>query len=89
MQRYPKWHWDAHRGETLADAVVGPLLYERRAPFEKVAAPITTAPVNMSVMSMTVQHLDHCADSLRTGRVLARLVAFGGIAPLIPSTSLR
>ena len=51
--------------------------------------PITTAPVNMSVMSRTVQHLDHCADSLRTGQVLARLVASGDIASLVPSDSLR
>ncbi len=47
--------------------------------------PITTAPVNSSVMSSTV-HLfdlfDHCVDSLRTSQVLARLVAFGDISPL-------
>ncbi len=51
--------------------------------------PITTALVNTSVMSTTVQQLDHCADSLRTGQVLARLVASGDIAQLVPSDSLR
>ncbi len=44
--------------------------------------PITTAPVNMSVISRTMQQLGHCADSLRTGRVSARLAAFGDFAPL-------
>ena len=42
--------------------------------------PITTALVNTSVMSTTVRHLDHCADSLRTGQVSARLVV-GAAAP--------
>ncbi len=51
--------------------------------------PTTTAPVKMSVMPTTLQHLDHCADSLRTGQVLARLVASGDIASLVPSDSLR
>ncbi len=54
-----------------------------------VSAPITTAPVNTPVMSSTVQQLDHCADSLRTGQVLPRLVASGVIASLVPSDSLR
>ena len=44
--------------------------------------PITTAPLNISVISMAVQHIDHFADSLRTRQVQARLVAFGDIAPL-------
>ncbi len=44
--------------------------------------PITTAPVNTSVMSRTVQLFDHCTDSLQTRQVSARLVAFGDIAPL-------
>ena len=51
--------------------------------------PITTAPVNSSVMSSTVQLFDHCVDSLRTSQVQARLVASGDIAPLVPSASLR
>ncbi len=51
--------------------------------------PITTVPVNTSVMSSTVQLVDHCVDSLRTSQVLARLVAFGDTAPLVPSDSLR
>ncbi len=51
--------------------------------------PITTALVNTPVMSTTVQHLDHCAGSLRTGQVSARLVASGDIASLVPSDSLR
>ena len=44
--------------------------------------PITTAPVNISVMSRTVQLFDHSADSLRTDQVSARLVPFGDIATL-------
>ena len=43
--------------------------------------PITTALVNTSVMSSTVQRFDHCVDSLRTSQVLARLVASGDFAP--------
>lgn len=51
--------------------------------------PITTAPPYTPVMPSTVQQLDHCADSLRTGQVLARLVASGDFASLVPSDSLR
>ncbi len=54
-----------------------------------VSTPIIVAPLNTSVMSMTVQQFHREADSLRTGRALARLVAPGDIAPLMPSDSLR
>ena len=40
------------------------------------------APLDTSVMSSMVPLFDHCAHSLRTRQVQARLVAFDDIAPL-------
>ncbi len=54
-----------------------------------VSTPIVVAPLNSLLTTMTVQQFHRSADSLRTGRVLARLVVAGDIAPLMPSDSLR
>ena len=40
-----------------------------------VSTPIVVAPLNLSLTTMTVQQFHRSADSLRTGQVLARLVA--------------
>ena len=47
------------------------------------------APLNTSVMSMTVQQLDRCADSRRTGWVHRTARRLRRHRPLAPSASLR
>ena len=54
-----------------------------------VSTPIVVAPLNLLPTTMTVQQFHRSAHSLRTCPVLARLVAAGDIAPLMPSDSLR
>ena len=67
--------------------VAGDFVHVRRAAHRvgsdrpvPVTTPIVVAPLNSSVTTMTLQQFHLSTDSLRTGRVLAPLVAAGDIA---------